>query len=296
LILTNRLNLPELLKFAVRNDTYSNGGSWRTITELISPAKISTLKRRHENELTEDVVYSLYTMQGQIAHGIVERASQEMKDHGWISEQRLHKEVLGKKISGQFDLFHPATGELLDVKYSSGWSAKKGEAKPEWAAQTNLLALLLGEAGHNVKRIRILLLIRDWSKPEAARNPDYPQDPAVYLEVPVWSKAETENYLIERVRAHMDAETKLPECTPIERWAKPSEWAIRKVGNQRAIPGGVFADEVAAHAKLLMLGSGYEIIHRPGANTRCALYCPVNKFCDQFKQTQGVRDDKKRTG
>lgn len=283
--LTNKLNLPEPFLLAVKQKTYNNEGSWRTVTELINPPKIAALKRKHEHEIEEDISDRVYTLQGEIVHGVIERAAKEMVNQGWLSEKRLFKTVQGKKISGAYDLFNPQTGELIDVKNSTAWKAKKGEAPKEWVEQTNLLAHLIRCHGHEVKSVRILLVIRDHSKPEARRDPDYPQNPVLYLEIPMWKDEECNAFLEERVKLHLLAEETEVECNPEDRWAKPTIWAIRKRGQSRAIPGGLYADELKAKEALSKLGSGYEIEHRPGENTRCALYCPVAKFCAQYQNS-----------
>lgn len=283
--LTNKLNLPEPFVRAVSEKTYDNQGSWRTITELIGPPKIAALKRKHEHEIITDASELVYTFQGEAAHAVVERAAKTMCEEGWLSEKRLFKEIQGKKVSGAYDLYNPNTGELIDVKNSTAWKAKKGEAPKEWVEQTNLLAHFIRGEGFNISSIRILLIIRDHSKPESRRDPDYPQDPVLYLSVPIWDEDRCRSFFEERVKLHLQAEITEVECNPEERWAKPTIWAIKKRGQSRAIPGGLYADERIAKEKLAELGSGYEIEHRPGANTRCELYCPVAKFCAQYQKT-----------
>lgn len=282
--LTNKYNLPEPFVLAVSKRTYDNQGSWRTITELIGPPKIAALKRKHEHELEEDVIDRVYTLQGEIAHGVVERAAKEMCKEGWLSEQRLFAQIQGKKISGAYDLFNPNTGELIDIKNSTAWKAKKGEPPIEWVQQCNLLAHFIRKQGSQITKIRVILVIRDHSKPEARRDPDYPQMPVVQLEIPIWDDKKAKDYLEERVRLHLLAETQEVECSPEDRWAKPTIWAIKKKGTTRAITGGLFADQEKAIEKLATLGNGYEIEHRSGENVRCDLYCPVAKFCSQYKK------------
>lgn len=283
--LTNKHNLPEPFVLAVSQKTYDNQGSWRSVTELIGPPKIAYLKRKHDDDLEEDVIDRVYTLQGEIAHGVVERAAKEMGKDGWLSEQRIFAELHGKKISGAYDLFNPVTGDLIDVKNSTAWKAKKGEAPKEWVEQTNLLAHLLRQQGQKINSIKILLVIRDHSKPEARRDPEYPQSPVVLLDVPIWDDEKCKVFLDERVRLHLDAETNEATCSPEDRWAKPTIWAIKKKGQSRAIPGGLYADEQKAKEKLAELGAGYEIDFRPGENTRCELYCPVAKFCAQYQKS-----------
>lgn len=282
--LTNKLNLPEPFVRAVSEKTYDNEGSWRTVTQLIGPPKIAALKQKHEDEIEVDASELVYTFQGETAHATIERAAKTMCKEGWQSEKRLFKTVQGKKISGAYDLYNPETGELIDVKNSTAWKAKRGEAPAEWVQQCNLLAHLIREKGHKVTRISIILIIRDHSKPESRRDPEYPQTPVVQLQIPIWSDEEAKAFLQDRVRLHLLAETEEVECTPEDRWAKPSIWAIKKKGAARAITGGLFAVEEKAKEKLAELGSNYEIEYRPGENVRCALYCPVSKFCAQYQK------------
>lgn len=281
--LTNKLNLPEPFVRAVSHKTYDNGGSWRTITELIGPAKIAHLKRKHEHEIETDASELVYTFQGETAHALIERAAKTMCEEGWMSEQRLFTQIQGKKISGAYDLYNPKTGELIDVKNSTAWKAKKGEAPKEWVEQTNCLAELLRRHGFPVSKIGIVLVIRDFSKPEANRSADYPQAPVVYLPIDIWQSDRAWAFLEERVALHLKAEREEVLCNAEERWAKPDTWAIKKKGQSRAIPGGLYAVEEKAREELAKLGSGYVLEYREGENVRCALYCPVNKFCAQYQ-------------
>lgn len=281
--LTNKLNLPEPFVRAVSHKTYDNGGSWRTITELIGPAKIAHLKRKHEHEIETDASELVYTFQGETAHALIERAAKTMCEEGWMSEQRLFTQIQGKKISGAYDLYNPKTGELIDVKNSTAWKAKKGEAPKEWVEQTNCLAELLRRHGFPVSKIGIVLVIRDFSKPEASRSADYPQAPVVYLPIDIWQSDRAWAFLEERVALHLKAEREEVLCSAEERWAKPDTWAIKKKGQSRAIPGGLYAVEEKAREELAKLGSGYVLEYREGENVRCALYCPVNKFCAQYQ-------------
>lgn len=283
--ITNKLNLPEPFVRAVSEKTYDNQGSWRTVTELIAPPKIAALKRKHDDEIVVDASELVYTFQGENVHATIERAAKTMCEEGWHSEKRLFAQIQGKKISGAYDLYNPTTGELIDVKNSTAWKAQKGEAPREWIEQTNLLAHLIRREGLSVKSVRILLIIRDHSKPESRRNPDYPQTPVLFLEVPLWQDEECSKFLEERVWLHLLAETQEVECSAEDRWAKPSIWAIKKRGQSRAIPGGLYAVEEKAKEALENLGPYHEIEYRPGENTRCALYCPVSKFCAQYQNT-----------
>lgn len=288
--ISNKLDLPAPFVKAVSQKTYDNEGSWRTVTELIGPAKISALRRKHEDDIEVDASELVYTIQGETAHALLERAAKSMREEGWMSEMRIHHEVEGKKISGAFDLYHPKKGELIDFKVSTAWKAK-GEVPEEWINQTNILAHLIRNKMLDTKseplkveKIRVLLIMRDHSKLEAKRDENYPQYPVQYIDIPVWDDDKCREYLNNRVVLHLKAEQEELKCTPEERWAKPEVWAIKKIGGSKAVSGGLYADPLKADEHLAKLGKGYFIEFRAGENVRCENYCNVNKWCEQFKK------------
>lgn len=99
MILTNRLGLPRSIENAVRNDKYTRGDADISVTGLISPARKRALETRHANEISEDVAERIWSLMGQIAHGILDRADDERS----LKELRLYIERHGWTISGQFD-------------------------------------------------------------------------------------------------------------------------------------------------------------------------------------------------
>lgn len=291
--ITNKLGLPEPFVKAVSERTYDNEGAWRSVTELVNPPKIAFLKRKHEEELEIDASELVYTIQGDTAHAILERAAKSLREKGWMAEMRLHDEVEGKKISGAFDLYNPRKKELIDFKVSTSWKAK-GDAPEEWVAQTNLLAHLIRKRmitresePYKVESIKVLLIMRDHSKLEAKRDENYPQVPVKYIDIPLWDDNKCREYLKNRVSIHLNAEKEEVFCNPEERWAKPTIWAIKKVGGAKAIRDGLFADPLKADEALAKLGKGYFIEFRPGENTRCENYCNVSKWCVQFQKLKG---------
>lgn len=287
---TNKLGLPDPFVRAVSQKTYDNEGSWRTVTELIGPAKISHLRRKHEEDIEVDASELVYTIQGETAHALLERAAKSMREEGWFAEMRIHDEVQGQKISGAFDLYNPRTKTLIDLKVSTAWKAK-GEPPQEWVAQTNLLAHLIRKRFMNrqgepqkVEKLKVLLIMRDHSKLEAKRDPQYPQLSVTYIDIPVWEDSKCQEYLNNRVVLHLKAELEPVSCSPEERWAKPTIWAIKKNGGVKSINGGKYADPIKADEALAKLGKGYYIEYRPGENVRCENYCNVSKWCEQYQK------------
>jgi len=275
--LTNKHGLPQPLYSAVENDSYSRGDSDVSITTLLQPARISALKDKHEAEIQEDAMDRMWSLLGQAVHTILERAD----DGSELSEERLTVEVSGVKVSGQFDRFVLGSGTVQDYKLTTAWKIKSGQAPKDHQQQVNCYAWLLRRHGHEVLAAEIIYILRDWSKREAQRSPDYPQQQVVVIPVPVVEDGAVQTFLEGRVAAWKAAKEELPECTREDRWAKAPKWAVMKPGKKRAIrllDSGILAKERAAKE-----GSGAYVEFRKGENVRCESYCSVAPFCLQFK-------------
>jgi hypothetical protein len=160
--------------------------------------------------------------------------------------------------------------------------------KPEWEQQVNMLRWLaihhlkhslLSPQGMNPKidKGSICAIYRDWSKPKAARERDYPQLNVQVLPVKLWPLATTLKFMEGRVRAHLGAQNVLPLCTDEERWATKDLWAVKKKGNKRA--DRLFDNEQTALFAAKQWGM--EVEFRPKEFKRCALYCSAYPFCKQ---------------
>jgi hypothetical protein len=81
-----------------------------------------------------------------------------------------------------------------------------------------------------------------------------------------------------------DLNENLPDCTDAERWAKEDSWAVKKPGAKRAIK--VLWSHQEAINYVATLPAKHEIEHRKGEYTRCANYCAVSEFCNQWAMDQ----------
>ena len=170
-MLTNRLGLPQAIVDAVTNDPYSRGASDISVTQLIQPPYQRQLRLQHEP--IEDASDRIWSLVGQVGHGIVERAypqayteaasklsTKEVHDtYGVVAERRLFMKVNGWTVSGQFDVIEK--GHLQDYKFTSVWSVI-GDTKTEWINQLNLLRLLAIQEGIEIKQLGIIAILRDW--------------------------------------------------------------------------------------------------------------------------------------
>ena len=276
--ITNKANLPEPLVRAISDDNYDRGACDFTVTELLSPPRDRALEAQHADEIVEDASDLIWRLLGQIGHAILERAADPA-----YSERRFYGKVAGKMVSGRADLhFDGGFYHIWDYKFTSVYTAKNG-MKPEWEQQVNMLRWLVynhyrsSGGGYPVDKGSICAIYRDWSKPRAARESDYPRHNVQVLPVNLWPLPQTLKFMEARVRAHLAARKELPLCTDEERWATPEKWAVKKRGNKRA--ERIFDSETTANFAAQQWGM--EVEHRPKEFKRCALYCRAYPFCKQ---------------
>lgn len=281
--LTNRLNLPQSIVQAIENDPYRGGGQI-SVTQLIAPPY--QRKLRLEHPLVEDVSDRIWSLVGQIGHGILERVP--VSDHV-LKEQRLYMTVQGPRepweISGQFD--HLENGVLSDFKFTSVWAAKDG-GKVEWEQQLNLLKLLCDKAyddtydgRYEVNTTQIVAIFRDWQKSKAGEE-GYPDSQVAVLPIPLWTTEQAVDFLHERVAAHQDPDP--PVCSDEERWKTPDKYALMKPGGKRAIKLFSNMEEAVAFKDQQSDANTLWIDKRAGEYRRCGSYCSVSHACPAWQK------------
>jgi hypothetical protein len=226
----------------------------------------------------------IWSIFGSAVHNVLEKGADEHN----IVEQRLSTEVDGWVVSGAIDLQHIEKDgiNIKDYKTTSVWAVMND--KPEWEQQLNIYGYLVSKNKKQlVKSLQIVAILKDWSKREAERKPDYPQRNVTLVDIPLWTFEEQEAFIKGRIAKHSAAEfaseteAELPDCTPQEMWEKPPVWAVMKQGGVRAksLHDSLELAEVAKKES----GDGYEIQERKGDRTRCKDYCLVNKWCKQYQ-------------
>ena len=294
--ITNRLGLPKPILKAAQNDSYTRGGARISITELIGSPRIRILRSKNRDKIVEDASDRFWAIIGSALHHVMEVNA----DDHHISEERLHVTVEGWEISGGIDLQIPVQTpsgpamQLADYKMTTAWAVMN--EKVDWERQLNCYAYLVEEVKHiPVESIAIIAIIRDWSRRQAATQPDYPQSPMVMLPQRLWSKEERDAYMNMRIRMHQAAERaedwneELVECNEEERWTKAPKYAVIKPGNKRAMK--VFDAAELKLAEELAKEKNAVVEHRPGENTRCETFCSVSEWCDQFQKLKVKAED-----
>ena len=288
--LTNKHGIPDTFLNVLKRPTYSKGRAHLSATQLLNSPKIVALTKKFEDELEQDVSDMVWSLFGTAIHGVLEHG----KDDNHIVEERLHATIDGWNISGAIDLqiiTGPETVSIRDYKTTSSWAVMN--EKIEWEQQLNIYAWLVeGVKGKIVDSVGIVAIIRDWSRREAAKNPDYPQAPVKDIPIKLWSYEDRQDFISSRISRHsecefaMETDEELPLCTPDEMWEKPTTWALKKKGGVRAIR----VYETQEEAEAALDPKVHEIEVRLGSRTRCESFCPVNTYCQQWRDYQESKD------
>lgn len=275
--LTNRLNLPEAIVKAISADSYSKYGADISVTELLSPVQIRRLSALHADEIVEDAADRIWALFGQAVHHIIEKSSDQADV---LAETTVFTELDGRKIKGTVDHVTISDSRLTDFKVTNARKIKDGTAPAEWVQQTNVYRWMLSrEYGLVINSMEIVAFLRDWTKYDAKGKADYPQAPAVTLQIPLWTYGETEQFVRGRLAAHF-GEVDVG-CTEAEVWARPTRYAVMKPGRMTAVRVYDSVDEAEATAQ--QLGGAHFVAIRPGEAIRCQSYCPVSKWCPQWQ-------------
>jgi hypothetical protein len=276
--ITNNFGLPAPLVRAVSASKYDKGDADFSVTELLKPPRMRALEIKHADDLEEDANERLWALMGSAGHEVLRRSAD-----GGIVEERVTIDLGGVKVSGQAD-YVVTDMELIDYKFTSIYAIKDG-VKPEWEQQLNCYNYMCRQYGVAVKGLKIVAILRDWSKPESRRDKEYPQAQAVVLPVRMWDCHVTRDWMLQRINLHKSAQLgQIPDCTPEEMWEKPGKYAVMKGENQRAsrvLDTKLEAGEwMAAQPK----PSQFHIEIRPSQRNRCEAYCPASRFCSQFRE------------
>ena len=297
--LTNNFGMPDTILNVIARPQYSKGKSNMSITELMNSPRIVQLKRKHWDELTEDVADLVWSIFGTAIHNILEHG----KGDSHIVEERIHIELDGMRISGAIDLQEIEEDGIVvsDYKTTSAWAVMN--EKQDWHNQLNSYAYLVEAAKKApVKKLQIIAIVRDWSRRDAATREGYPKAPIVVIDIPLWSFEEREAYIRSRISLHGDAffemetDGQMPNCTSDEMWEKQTLYALKKDGNVRA--KSVHETREAADTALAgatekaKKGEKFLIEVREGGRTRCESFCQVAPYCQQHQAYLSTKANK----
>jgi hypothetical protein len=277
--------MSNLIIDAIRKlDNYSRGEARFTTTELVLPERILALTAKHKPEIHEES--SVWQVMGSALHQVLKSAAEMVDPSRFITEQRFQATLPdGTVISSQIDVYDRKTKTLDNYKVCSVWKFILQDS-PEWEQQLNIEAYVLRMNDLEVSHVRNIAFLRDWNarKARTTKQGDYPPNDIHEVEVKLWTIAEQQEWIMDRVSKHDAAATgETPLCSKKERWQRNASVAVMKKGRKSAIR--VMDDEDRAYAMMRQLernanpGEKFYLEERPSEPVRCLSYCPVNKWC-----------------
>lgn len=286
--ITNRHGLPRTLTNLMERDTYDKGNARISVTGLLTPPRIAVLRQRHAADIEVDVADSIWALVGRAIHHVLEAGADE--EH--LSEERLFAEIDGWVVSGGLDVQYVPDGvEITDYKFTSAYSVMN--EKPDWVRQLNSYAQLVRMAkGLTVKKLSICAMVRDWNRHRVG-EPGYPRAAVINMPIEMWSPADAERFLRDRIKLHREAIVRadmgeeLPECSDEDRWMRAPSFAVWRKGNKRPTRVCSSEEEAIEVAKSIphRKGDVLTIERREAEPIRCTGgYCQVSAYCAQFQR------------
>ena len=286
MIITNKLKMPDAFVKAIQNSRH-NAEKCLSATTLLKGTKEIILTDRHFDEIEIDASEEVWAVFGTAVHSVLEHQEDEaFKEESFSVPAAPGSEW---KITGKVDRYNMATETIEDWKTASVWKVIYKDFQ-DWRTQGLIYAWLLRESGLNVRHIRFVALLKDFSKTEAIKNPDYPQSPAFIYEFDV-NNSELEGvkdramYKALAVRDNWNTpDDEIEPCTPEERWATPTKWAVMKEGRKTAVKVCSTEEEAQNFIEDLEKDKDKHFVEeRKGQDKKCPVYCPCREFCSYYK-------------
>lgn len=281
--ITNNANLPQAFVNFVSNVRH-NGDKTISATTLLQGDKQIVLTNRHFDEIEEDAADMVWASFGSAFHLLMEK-----QNDNTFKEEAFEVSIADWKVTGRVDSYDLENEILVDWKTASVWKVIYGDFE-DWRRQGLVYAWLMKQNKLNVKKCRFVAFLKDHSKTDAKRKPDYPQKPVYVYEFDVTEEAlkETENFIKNKVlsvsQAYEKSDDEIVPCSSEERWETLTKWAVMKEGRKSAIR--VFENREDAELLLKSLNGGHFLEERKGESKKCLDYCPCCEFCNFYKEMQ----------
>lgn len=274
-MVTNRYNLPQALVNLTKEKEYQENRY--SITELLNPTREILLTRKHAKEIEIDVSDTINTLFGSAVHKLLEEADNENAE---VKMEYVLED--GTTIIGIADKI--TEDAIEDYKTCTVSKVSKADFS-EWRDQGLGYAWLYYKLKGVIKRkLRFYALIKDWSKLQASKRPNYPVAPLFTWEYDI--KDSDYDYIEQKIKDKLIdiKNNNMSQCSLEDRWYTGDEYAVFKnAGDKRAAM--VCDNEQEAHDYITnKCGGAGEIQVRKGESLKCKYYCKVAKFCEFAKE------------
>ncbi len=294
---TNSLGLPpSVYNFIIATENeYDPGIGDYSPSYLTNPPYMKRLAKDKDAEIEIDVSQLLHRFFGHMIHTILKNSANDSD----LKETRVYRKIGKWLIGAQLDSCLLHQGILDDYKYTTSYKFKRDfDAQfpdaPDWEAQLNIERYILKDAQvekdkklvklpmPEIKELRIIGFIKDFSPTDADRDPMYPQTPVIIRDIPIWPDEKVVAYITERATLHDAAKAaktfaEVVPCTEEEMWATKPKWALMKDGAKKAIKLYDTKEEIGEPK------AGYYIQDRPGERKRCQVHKNGHSYCDCSK-------------
>lgn len=260
---TNKLNLPQSIYKAVTSgeDRTPVEGVYH-VTEFIKSVREIKLTRKHYNEISVDISDCINTLFGSAVHKILEMADPEH------AEKKVEAVVNGIKLVGRIDKYDYDNKAIIDYKTirrsHKDWN--------DYYMQGMLYAymMLLNES-IKTQKLKFVCLVKDAIKARDDKT------------VIVWEydiKDSDYNFIADYIRdkAKLLLSDEMPMCSDAERWATQDQWKLF------AKEDSVKATKILDHEPTPEEKGKYIVRHVCKNFTKCEMYCPVKKWCEELRK------------
>ena len=282
--ITNKLNLPDMLQRAVERE-YTYRDKRYSITSLLDPDRVLMLKRRHNDEIEQDVSECIWMLFGTVTHYALETGI-ECREGEYVEEHLEYTFPSGYTLSGIID---HVEDYIDDYKTTSVWTVIYGSNNEHWKKQLQMGAYLhYKEHGNWINKGRIIAILKDFNKKDSLLKDNYPKLPVQVINFDLGTPEEVEEWIVKRFKRieYLEklSDLDLPLCSMEERFNTGDKYAVKKKVWKKAFR--VFDSLDEARELLIELErkypGEYEIEERIGEDKKCKDYCSCCQFCPYY--------------
>lgn len=282
--ITNKLNLPDMLQRAAEKE-YTYRDKRYSITSLLDPDRVLMLKRRHNDEIEQDVSECIWMLWGSVVHYALETGI-ECREGEYVEEHLEYTFPSGYTLSGIID---HVEDYIDDYKTTSVWTVIYGSNNEHWKKQLQMGAYLhYKEHGKWINKGRIIAILKDFNKRDSLTKDNYPKLPVQVINFDLGTPEEVEEWIVKRFKRieYLEklSDLDLPLCSMEERFNTGDKYAVKKKVWKKAFR--VFDSLDEARELLIELEQKYpgeyEIEERIGEDKKCKDYCSCCQFCPYY--------------
>ena len=307
----NNTGVPLSLAVFLATDNYDHDDSTISVTTLIKPIRQTVLGARVPAEdALVDISNLVQSRLGSAVHDGIENSwlngyKKAMAGLGYPTkviervlvnpkpeelyegaipvylEQRAHKEIAGRKVSGKFDFV--GDGQVEDFKNTTVYTWINNTKSEDYILQGSMYRWLNPEI-ITKDTMAIQFIFSDWQAVRAKNDQNYPANRTMQKLFHLKPIAETEQYVRNRIalldRYWNAPEQDIPRCTDDELWRQEPVYKYYKNPNNTGRSTKNFDNKQDAYVRMSQDGNVGKVVEHPGQVVACK-YCAAFPVCSQ---------------